>query len=542
MFPSHSSKKIAFKIPFNLPMTIGYTIIKRSNEWIMDNNWIKNRLNIFMSYTLKSLKNQTNQDFVAYILYHTPSEAMILNELKNYPKLPNHIQFIRAEDYDSLIKPYINTSEFYYEVELGSDDMYHKSFVQYLYSYNPKPTTRILICQNGYIFSSKKNILSEYFNFSSFFNCWIYKSKDYINNVRYSYKGYTGAIKLPHEIIPWRTYINHSHQTNIAFSYEQETKTPWGKDLAYIGTTFTDAAQKQTILNDFLGQTTQNKAPATTPPKQPIQTKVIPNPPSNQTVQDKIAIVKIKFNIPFNVYGNRFKEERLTQQWIDYRLDIFMKYTYTSLINQTNQNFIALIHYDPITETKIRTSLSRYPALPNNIRFVPDMEAAIKDIVQNYNYFLLVHLDSDNMFHPYMMDKLLALDASTIRYVCCQSGFILDLTTHKLAFYHHYLPDTFYTLIYPTKEYLAGYRISTPGDAYNNTSSFANPSHFTKPIPKNAFIIFPESLFIIVIHEKTMTHSLDCMFAYQTAKSLISNPNDQKKILTSFKLPNRLSL
>ena len=99
MNPNYFSKKIAFKIPFNLPMNIGTSIIKRSNEWITDINWIKNRLNIFMSYTLKSLKNQTNQDFVAYILYHPPSEAMILNELKHYPKLPNHIQFIRAEDY-----------------------------------------------------------------------------------------------------------------------------------------------------------------------------------------------------------------------------------------------------------------------------------------------------------------------------------------------------------------------------------------------------------------------------------------------------------
>lgn len=512
MHPNYFSKKIAFKIPFNLPMTIGTSIIKRSNEWITDINWIKNRLNIFMSYTLKSLKNQTNQDFVAYILYHPPSEAMILNELKHYPKLPNHIQFIRAEDYSSRINPYIKNSEFYYEVELGSDDLYHKNFVQYLYDYVPKPTTRILICQDGYIFSSTHNELAEYFNFSSFFNCWIYKSKDYLNNVRYSYKGYTGAINLPHEIIPWRAYINHSHSTNIAFSYEEEKTTPWGKDLAHIGTTFTDSKEKEAIFNDFLGQT------------------------------DKIAIVTIKFNISYNVFGDKFREERLTQAWIDYRLDIFMKYTYTSLINQTDQRFIALLHYDPTTESKIKKSLSRYPNLPNNIKFVPDMEQAIKNSIQGYTHFLLVHLDSDNMLHPSMISKLLNLDVSTIRYVCCQSGYILDLITHRLAFYHHYLPDTFYTLIYPTSEYLAGYRIATVGDRYNNAITSTNPNHSIKLPPRAAYITFSDPLFIITIHNKVMTHSLDRMLRIQTAKYLIVDANQQKKILADFKLPYHLSL
>ncbi|MEE1072524.1 MAG: glycosyltransferase [Cellulosilyticum sp.] len=502
MHPNYFSKKIAFKIPFNLPMTIGTSIIKRSNEWITDINWIKNRLNIFMSYTLKSLKNQTNQDFVAYILYHPPSEAMILNELKHYPKLPNHIQFIRAEDYSSRINPYIKNSEFYYEVELGSDDLYHKNFVQYLYDYVPKPTTRILICQDGYIFSSTENILAEYFNFSSFFNCWIYKSKDYMNNVRYSYEGYTGAIKLPHETIPWRAYINHSHSTNIAFSYTEEISTPWGENLAHVGTTFTDSVQKQAILDDFLGI----------------------------TVQDKIAIISINFDTPYKPLENNSPEAYLSQSWIDYRIDMFMKYTYTSLTYQTNSNFIALIHYNPTIELKLKTSLSRYPSLPNHIKFVSNTEQAIKNSIQGYNYFFLIHLNSDSMLHPSTIAKLFSLDTSTMRYACCQSNYILDLISHKIALYNHSLPEHFYVLIYTTTEYLSGYRIPI------------NSNHLHSALAKTEYVTFSEPLFITIIHTKIMMNLLKRRFNYQAGKYLISSPTEQKNILSSFQLPHRLSL
>lgn len=506
MFSPIQTKKIAFKIPFNLPMTIGSTIIKRSNEWIMDLNWIRNRLNIFMAYTLKSLKNQTNQDFVAYILYHTPSESMILKELKRYEALPHNIKFIKSEDYSPLIESYIQGSQFYYEIELGSDDLYHKDFVQYLYNYVPKPTTRILICQDGYILSSTENVLAEYFNYSSSFNCWIYKTRDYLNKIRYSYEGYTGAIKLPHEIIPWRAYINHSHKTNIAFSYAQETKTPWGKELAHIGTTFTDSKKKQAILNDFLGSS------------------------------NKIAIISIKFNIAYDVFGNKFQKQRLTQEWIDYRIDIFMKYTYQSLINQTNQHFIAFLHYDPTSKAKIQHSLKRYPPLQSNIKFVPDMDAAINEAIQNYTHFFLVHLDSDNMFHPSMIKTLFTLDVYSLQYVICQSGYILDLTTQRLAFYSHPLPDTFYTFIYSTSQYLSGYRMpispNQPGQSINIATMLSNIKYTT----------FSNPLFIITIHNKVMTHDLDSMFQYQTARYLITNVNEQKKIFSEFKLPYRLSL
>lgn len=253
--PPYQTKKIAFKVPFNIPLDCLVTSInEKSNLVIMDPKWIHDRIAIFMKYTLNSLKNQSNQSFMAYFLYYTPSEKLIMQELALYPDLPNNIRFIRQEDYDALSTYYAQNSKYYYEIEMGSDDLYHKNFVQYLYDYVPKPQTCILICQDGYILSSTSGELAEYFNYSSCFNCWIYHTSVYLKGIRYAYVGFVGAIKLRHEIIPWRAYINHSHSLNLAFSYEEEKQTPWGKSKAYIGRPISSTEEKSNLLKEFMGK------------------------------------------------------------------------------------------------------------------------------------------------------------------------------------------------------------------------------------------------------------------------------------------------
>lgn len=252
-------KRIAFKIPFNIPINSDTQWVnENAKAVIMNPEWIAHRIHIFMQYTLPSLKNQTNQDFMAYLLYYAPSEKMLLEILGKYPLLPANIRFIREEDYNVLSEEYVKSYPFFYEVEMGSDDLYHKHFVQYLMAYEPtSPAICVLICQQGYIYSSVSMELAEYFNFSSCFNCFIYPAARYLSGIRYSYTNFAGAIRFKHEFIPWRTYINHSHQLNLAFSYEQEKGNPWGKQCAYIGKQITQPAQFKSIFLDFMGSLPQ---------------------------------------------------------------------------------------------------------------------------------------------------------------------------------------------------------------------------------------------------------------------------------------------
>ncbi|MGL4736257.1 MAG: hypothetical protein ACRCW2_02270, partial [Cellulosilyticaceae bacterium] len=86
------------------------------------------------------------------------------------------------------------------------------------------------------------------------------------------------------------------------------------------------------------------------------------------------VVIKSKFNVPYTQFNNPFVEKRLTKDWIAYRLSIFMKYTYASLVRQYNQAFKAFIQYDPVSERLLREELEKYPKLNDNIIFTPDFD------------------------------------------------------------------------------------------------------------------------------------------------------------------------
>lgn len=67
---------------------------------------------------------------------------------------------------------------------------------------------------------------------------------------------------------------------------------------------------------------------------------------------------KIAFTIPFN-NSNVLNQYQLasTKDWISYRLHIFIHYTLSSLLKQTNQDFIAAILCNPNTMDFIRSEL-----------------------------------------------------------------------------------------------------------------------------------------------------------------------------------------
>lgn len=211
-------RKIAINIPFN------YANVYRKKQTALTKEWIDKRIDIFMKYTLKSLKNQTNQNYIAYILYDIKSKSIIEQALLKYPTLPKNVTFIPGNNYTAEVQKYISEHKYFYEVHLHSDDMYHKTFIDQIQNYKPQINTKILICQNGYIYDSINNRLAKYYNFSSGFNCYIYKVKEYLLGLRYDIRGDMGAITHPHELLEKVNYINHSHDDNVVFSFDTESK------------------------------------------------------------------------------------------------------------------------------------------------------------------------------------------------------------------------------------------------------------------------------------------------------------------------------
>ncbi|MCF6800099.1 glycosyltransferase [Priestia megaterium] len=250
------NKKIIVYIPFNNMDVLGKLNIALTKEWI------DKRILIFMNYTLRSIKNQTNQDFIAYVVYHVKSKNFIEQALAKYPPLPPNIHFIMDENYEIKVKEIIKNYKFFYELHLYSDDMYHKTFVEQLQNYEHKSRTAVLICQNGYIYDSIHNRLAKYFNFSSSFNCFIYNVGDYLNGNRHKMAGWTTAIRFPHEKLEKPNYINHCHDTNSAFYFENERMRKHDKDVwkynqgatALFGEEITNENEKKKILEEYIGE------------------------------------------------------------------------------------------------------------------------------------------------------------------------------------------------------------------------------------------------------------------------------------------------
>jgi hypothetical protein len=174
--------------------------------------WIENRISIFQKYTLKSLKKQTNQNFLTVVKLAEGCSEIINRALQKYEPLPDNIKFGTSIESKRRIEAYIQGYDELYVARQDSDDLYHKSFVQQLHNYRHKPSTEVLINQDGYMWDTVDNRMIHIHFESPQYYTFVYTAKDYLDGKRYILPGGHGyAIRLPHEILKNRNYVNIVH-------------------------------------------------------------------------------------------------------------------------------------------------------------------------------------------------------------------------------------------------------------------------------------------------------------------------------------------
>lgn len=182
----------------------------------------------------------------------------------------------------------------------------------------------------------------------------------------------------------------------------------------------------------------------------------------------KNIIIDIPFNIdlsnymlPKNYIHPKLRKSFILAQnkeWINRRMEIFMKYTGNSLIHQTDQQFLCLLRYTPQTEEYIKDALSKYPKLPQNIIFTTEAQNIIDESVKEKKNLYRVVIDSDNMYTQDFIAKLNAMQPlPTTQTIICQEGYTYDETTNQLAAIFHSAPS-FYAAIYDLKTYETLYK------------------------------------------------------------------------------------
>ncbi|CEO25318.1 hypothetical protein NE452_06495 [Paeniclostridium sordellii] len=238
-------------------------------------------------------------------------------------------------------------------------------------------------------------------------------------------------------------------------------------------------------------------------------------------MKDKKVIFHIGFNtfeFDFVFINKNLEPQRLKKEWIDYRMDVFMKHTYKSLINQTNQSFTAVINYVKSSENLIFEALSKYPKLAENVIFTCEGEKVIKNLISDYEYLYMVRLDSDDMYHPSFVQQLIDFDDNSVQCIINQEGYVYDINEDKLGLWYALSPP-FYTHIYKVDEYLKGYRHKLEGGHLGAI----NLNHK----------ILQKGNFMVIIHGGNTSTTFS---NHNCTKSVIDDKSLKKQILNEFNI------
>ena len=242
-----------------------------------------------------------------------------------------------------------------------------------------------------------------------------------------------------------------------------------------------------------------------------------------------IMVIDIPFNVPENPFWPGFKDvyndsKKLSQtkEWIEYRIEIFNKYTLRSLKNQTNQNFKCIMRYTRETEELVFNALSKYDKLPDNVIFTPDGDETIYSLIQGYDYMYHIRIDSDNMFSKDYIDILYKTPYyEELECILCQKGYMYEIEGDRLASMEHGSPS-FYALVYTVDDFYFGFRHNTEPDHWG-AASLTHEAIDTH-------------CYLVVVHEKNVSNSFNMVLDYTHIKTVEVFGEEKEKILKSFDL------
>ncbi|MDF2923779.1 MAG: hypothetical protein K0R57_2693 [Paenibacillaceae bacterium] len=183
----------------------------------LTHQWLEERIGIFRNLTLRSLKKQTSQNFLAVLKLAGGCTDIVERILATQEPLPPHIQFGTSIESKYRIEQYIQGAQELYIARLDSDDLFHETFVQQLHDYRPQPGTVALVNCHGYLWDTVNGQLAEYYHHSPQFYTFIYRVQDYLDGFRVKLPGrgtHGNVIDLPHEIFTGRNYVNVIHRSN----------------------------------------------------------------------------------------------------------------------------------------------------------------------------------------------------------------------------------------------------------------------------------------------------------------------------------------
>ena len=193
-----------------------------------------------------------------------------------------------------------------------------------------------------------------------------------------------------------------------------------------------------------------------------------------------------------------------SKEWIDRRLEIFFKYTLKSLLAQTNQEFLAILHVHESTCEYVRHIAKQFGDFPPNVLISHVGDDIFMDYASGCRKVMKLRLDSDNLIHSNYVEsaKSLSLTSSADVFIG-RLGYMFDTRLKRLVEWNHD-SSAFNTYIYDYETYRNLRPLSSSEPEYHMLASTLNsiPLYSTSPSLRS---------FIFLVHEQNLQNEFESL-------------------------------
>jgi hypothetical protein len=142
---------------------------ERMNYPVADEDWLMNRLRLFLDYCAPSVMNQENKNFTWLIYFDTHTPKSILEAISYLKNLHHNTEFIFVEDFKAMLdhtrELFKNTGTHYIiSSRLDNDDVISDQFIRMIQDAFIPETNTVININAGYVYNLKLKVLTKWRN------------------------------------------------------------------------------------------------------------------------------------------------------------------------------------------------------------------------------------------------------------------------------------------------------------------------------------------------------------------------------------------
>ena len=147
-----------------------------------------------------------------------------------------------------------------------------------------------------------------------------------------------------------------------------------------------------------------------------------------------INIIKTRFNVNFKHLNNHLSNKHLDDDWLNYRLNIFLKYCAPSVLGQDRGDFYWIISFDKNTKDSFIKKITNLDNRIKGIKIKNQEQEFLKDLEKKYKNFIFTRIDSDDCFRKNFLNNIYDFSKANEE----KKEFLIDINFYVLKYQTNY--------------------------------------------------------------------------------------------------------